>query len=160
MKLTAQEEYGLRCLIQIATAPSRFLTIPEIAKREALSVSYVAKLMRTLRKAALVRSVRGQKGGFELAQPPDQINVAVILDALGGRLYPDRFCFEHAGERGVCVRSTDCSLRALWSALDDAVRHVLEGTMLSHLVCGERHAAAWLRARLGFDVPWPQPRRN
>jgi Rrf2 family protein len=150
MKLTSQEEYGLRCLVQIASEEMKFLTIPEIARREALSSAYVAKLLRLLRRAGLVRSVRGQKGGFELAMAPDDINVGVALDALGGRLYSDSFCLSHAGERAVCVRDTNCSLRSLWSAMDAAVQAVLRRTQLSHLMWGERPMQTWLREGEGM----------
>src|SRR2546425_11812681 len=75
MRFTAQEEYGLRCLLQIAREPAGSLTIPEIAEREALTSAYVAKLMSVLRKAGLVKSTRGQKGGYRLACPPDQMNL-------------------------------------------------------------------------------------
>lgn len=134
MKLTSQEEYGLRCLLQIASAPACFLTMPEVARREALSTAYVAKLMRILRRAGFVRSVRGQKGGFELAVAPMQINVGAVLDALGGRLYSPAFCEAHAGERCVCVHSVDCSLRSLWTNVDAAIQGVFNRTQLGHLI--------------------------
>ena len=92
MKFTAQEEYGLRCLLQIAREPTGSVTIPEIAKREALTPAYVAKLMRVLRRVGLVKSTRGQKGGYRLAYPPDRMNLGMVLAALGGRLYSDDFC--------------------------------------------------------------------
>lgn len=144
MKLTSQEEYGLRCLLQIASAPERFLTIPEVARREGLSTAYVAKLMRILRRGGFVRSVRGQNGGFELAMAPVEINVGAVLDVLGGRLYSEAFCRSHSGERCVCVHSMDCSLRSLWTALDQAIADVLNRTQLSHLIHGQRHAETWL----------------
>lgn len=146
MKLTAQEEYGLRCLLQIAAEPSRFLTIPEIARREALSTAYVAKLLRVLRRAGFLRSVRGQKGGFELNVNPEQINVGRVLDTLGGRLFSATFCDTHSGVNCVCVHSVDCSLRSLWGALDHAVQAVVQRTQLSHLLGGEIHMISRLVA--------------
>lgn len=156
MKLSAQEEYGLRCLLRIASEPAHFLTAADIARREGLSPAYVAKLMRLLRRAGLVRSVRGQNGGFALASAPESTSVGVVLEALGGRIYPEGFCLSHCGEQRVCVRDRDCSLRALWAALDAAVHRVLDRTMLSHLVGGERAMARWLTdrvARGGGAVP-------
>jgi len=144
MKLTSQEEYGLRCLLQIAAAPAQFLTIPEVARREALSTAYVAKLMRLLRRSGFVRSVRGQNGGFELAIRASEINVGAVLDALGGRLYSQAFCQAHAGDRCECVHSRDCSLRPLWTALDGAIQNVLNRTQLSHLIHGQCHMETWL----------------
>ena len=65
MKLSAQEEYGLRCLLQMASRGNEAsLSIPEISRAEGLSVPNVAKLMRLLRIAGFVKSVRGQSGGY------------------------------------------------------------------------------------------------
>src|SRR5215470_17874273 len=69
MRLTAQEEYGLRCLLQVARGQDTAVTTPEIAEREGLSEAHVHKLMRLLRRAGLVRSVRGRKGGYQPARP-------------------------------------------------------------------------------------------
>lgn len=148
MKLTSQEEYGLRCLLQIASAPERFLTISEVARREALSTAYVAKLMRILRRAGFLRSVRGKKGGFELGLPPAEVNVGQVLGALGGRFYSEAFCVSHAGDQSVCVHSVDCSLRSLWTALDSALQRVLNRMQLSHLISGQSDAEVWLRGDL------------
>ena len=67
MKLSAQEEYGLRCLLRLAReGESSSLTIPEISLSEGISNHYVAKLMRILRRGGFVRSARGQAGGYTL----------------------------------------------------------------------------------------------
>src|SRR5258708_12836034 len=75
MRLTAQEEYGLRCLLQVARGEEGSVTTPEIAEREGLSQAHVHKLMGLLRRAGLVESVRGRKAGYQLARPAGQINV-------------------------------------------------------------------------------------
>src|SRR5208283_4834353 len=76
MKLSFQEEYGLRCLLRVATlSDPNYLTINEISEDEGLSASYVAKLMRVLRQKGFVRSVRGQVGGYALARPAEEIIV-------------------------------------------------------------------------------------
>ena len=59
MKLTTQEEYGLRCLLQLARKDTGSLTIPELSRREGMSPANVAKIMRLLRRAGFVRSTRG-----------------------------------------------------------------------------------------------------
>lgn len=138
MKFTAQEEYGLRCLLQIAREPGEFMTITEIAKREGLSAAYVAKLMRVLRKAGLVKSIRGQKGGFRLAFRPEQIGVGDVLSSLGGRLYSEDFCGRYKGHESICAHSLDCTIRSLWSTLDSAVQQALSGLTLANLMGPER----------------------
>ena len=153
MKFTAQEEYGLRCLLQIARAPEGFLTISDIAAKEALTIPNVAKIMRLLRKAAIVESTRGQKGGYRLARPPEQINVGAVLTALGGRLYSKEFCDRYAGQKRVCVHNVDCSIRSLWTALDAVVQRALGQMVLKDLMCSEREVHSLIPLRDGPPAP-------
>ena len=140
MRFTAQEEYGLRCMLQLARrapAPSDSVSMAEIAEAESLTAPYVAKLMRTLRQAGLVDATRGQKGGYRLSRPANEISVGEVLVALGGRLYTPEFCARHPGNEAACVHSTDCTIRALWGKVDGLVHSVLDRTMLSDLAASD-----------------------
>jgi len=135
MKLSAQEEYGLRCLLRVASAgEGESLTIPEIGRAEALSIAYVAKLMRILRRGKLVKSVRGQTGGYALARKAENIPVGEVLAALGGRLFEPGFCDQFPGLERLCTHSVDCSIRSLWRAVQSAVDSVLAGITLGDLL--------------------------
>ena len=72
MQFSAQEEYGLRCLLRLAARGGDSMTIPEISQAEGISVPYVAKLMRFLRDGGIVTSERGQSGGYRLARPASE----------------------------------------------------------------------------------------
>src|SRR2546427_8986681 len=146
MRLSAQEEYGLRCLLQVAREPEGALTTPQLAEREGLSTAHVHKLMRLLRRGGLVKSVRGRNGGYQLARPADQINVGSVLAALGESFYPADFCEEHKGVERTCVRNSDCSIRSLWIAVDQAVQRALESTKLSDLLRSEPEMAGWVHS--------------
>jgi Rrf2 family protein len=148
MKLSTPEEYGIRCLLQVAQAPEGSVTIPEIARLEALSIAYVAKLMRLLLKGGFVRSIRGQKGGYELARPPERIDVASVLNALGGRIYTPDFCECYTGDARTCRHKVNCSLRRLWMALDNVVYSALSRTMVSDLLCTESQMDSWVRKHI------------
>ena len=88
MHLLAQEEYGLRCLLQVARHHgSQPLTISEIAEAEGLSPEYTAKLMRALRKGGLVVSTRGAGGGYHLARPAAAITPWQVIQVLGGSFF-------------------------------------------------------------------------
>ena len=140
MKLSAQEEYGLRCLIRVAqhclTGPpcSALAQIPEIAALEGLSQDYVAKLMRVLRQGGLVTSIRGAAGGYRLARPADQITMQHAIDVLDGPMFPDAFCQTHAGQSARCIHSsTDCSIRGLWRRVGGALSGVLGQITLAEI---------------------------
>lgn len=149
MHMTAPEEFGLRCILQLARQEGReALTIEQIAEGEGISVANVGKLMAILRRASLVRSVRGRQGGYLLSRPAGAISVAEVLAAMGGDLYRADFCDRYRGEQSSCVHTGDCSLRSMWAVLDKVIRRVLERTMLKDLLCGERTMAAWLHERV------------
>jgi Rrf2 family protein len=126
MKFSAQEEYGLRCLIAIAREGlDGSMTIPEISRREGLTPSHVAKLLAILRKAGFVRSTRGQLGGYTLGMTPGEIHLGAVLEALGGRMFSTGFCERHSGNEPECVHETDCLLSPLWSSIQHAVDNVI-----------------------------------
>src|SRR5215471_16501287 len=138
MKLSAQEEYGLRCLLRLgAQGEGGSLTISEISRAEGISAEYVAKLMRILRQGGLVTSARGAAGGYTLSRLPEQITAAEALKLLGGRLFESDFCERHTGAESLCTHSIDCSIRTLWQALQSAVDNVLTRTTLKDLLCSE-----------------------
>src|SRR5438128_7419927 len=107
MKISAQEEYGLRCLLRLAKAESGAATLPEVATAEGLSVPYVAKLMAVLRNAGILGSVRGRSGGYKLAKPAEEIGLGSLLLILGEPLFDEvDYCQKHAGSEapnGVCM---------------------------------------------------------
>lgn len=139
MKLTAQDEYGLRCLLAIAReGENGCLTIPEISKAEGLTPSHVAKLLSILRRAGLLKSMRGQLGGYTLTRPAKDIVVKDVLGALGGRLYDGAFCIRHDGILECCVHQKMCGLRPLWTELQEAVDAVLSRFTVQDLVDAAR----------------------
>jgi Rrf2 family protein len=143
MQLLAQEEYGVRCLLELARhAGPR--TIHEIAAAEGLSADYAAKLLRELRRGGLVESTRGAAGGYRLAREASAISAWDAVAVLGGALFPERFCECHPGRAERCVRSRDCALRAIWRAADEAVRAVLSRVTLADLLAGESAMCARL----------------
>ena len=145
MKLTAHEEYGLRCLLQIGKqGPEGSMTIPEVSRQEGISVPHAAKLLQMLRQGGYLKSVRGQSGGYSLARPPEEIVIRDVLASLGGRLYEDEFCQSHRGRVRSCTHSTDCSIRSLWRTIQVAVDEVLSKTTLQDLLRKEQEMAAFL----------------
>jgi Rrf2 family protein len=142
MKLSSQEEYGLRCLLQIARAgEGASLTIAELSEREGISAPNVAKIMRLLRRAELVRSTRGKAGGYSLSRPASEVQVLEVVNVLGGRLFDADFCDRHAGLEVECLNNSDCSIRPVLRHLQAAVDRVLGDLTLQSLLPNEREMA-------------------
>ncbi len=145
MKLSSQEEFGLRCLLRLARqGEGGGLTIPEISEAEGISTSHAAKLMRLLRRGGFVTSARGQAGGYTLSRPPEKILIGEVLALLGGRLYDPAFCEMHSGVETICTHTVDCSIRSLWRAVQIVVDRVLNGTTLKELIANEQTVDAWV----------------
>lgn len=159
MKLTSQEEYGLRCLLQVArNQVSGPVPIRAIAEAEGLSVEYTAKLLRVLRQGGLLDSVRGANGGYTLVGDPAEVTVWHAMQVLDTPLYSDEFCTGHSGQRAACVHSaaagsTSCSIRVLWQWVDSSLRRALERVTLADLMGG----ASPVKNVLDGTSPEPAP---
>ena len=144
MRLSSQEEYGLRCLLRVGREGTEgSVTIPELSKSEGISEPHVAKMMRILRANGFVRSTRGQSGGYTLARAADQIAVGHVLAALGGRLFDSNFCGTHAGVGSSCTHLIDCSIRSVWRTIQNAIDGVLARLTLKDLLGSEQEMNVW-----------------
>lgn len=147
MKITAQEEYGIRILIRIARCGDEKvgLSIPQISEAEGLTPHYVAKLTRQLRLGGFVKSTPGQKGGYVLSRPNSEININQVLKTLGGALFDKEFCATHIGALNLCTNSVDCSARSLWKIIQFTLDQVLDKMTLADL-CGREESVIKLHA--------------
>lgn len=135
MRLSAQQEYGLRCMVQMARdQTSGCVNIVDIADREALSGAYVAKLLGRLRKAGFVKSIRGVNGGYRLTRASDEIRVGEVLAALGDQMFSSNHCRRYSGHARDCVHIVNCGGRAMLMGLDRLVSTYLAQFTLSDLV--------------------------
>jgi len=146
MHITAQEEYGLRCLLRIAAHGSdEPMRTQEVAEAEGLSLEYAAKLMRILKMGGLVISTRGAAGGYLLARPAADITVWDALEVLGGPLYTESFCDQHSGSQSDCTNhGTGCSLKTLWNSVNAILRASLSVIPLADLRGDSGSKWAWL----------------
>ena len=157
MKITAQEEYGLRILIRIgACKDQNGLTIPQLSEVEGLSMPYVAKLTRILRMGGFINSTPGHKGGYGLARPANTIGIKSVLKELGGVLFSNEFCGTHSGALMLCTNSVDCSARSLWNLIQDTVDQLLDKITLNDLVNSEKESAKILNLMTRADAVTPE----
>jgi len=135
MKITAQEEYGLRCLLQLARADkAKGLTVKAIASGEGLSPAYAEKLLRLLGKAGLIHSVQGVNGGYLLSKSPKSIRLGAVVRALGTVPSPKEICKRYPGKRQTCIHIDNCCIRAAWTTLTQTLEEFLDRTRLSDLL--------------------------
>ena len=158
MKITAQEEYGLRILIRIAGCGDKEgMNIPQLSAAEGLTSHYVAKLTRILRMEGFINSTPGSKGGYVLAQPANQIVINDVLKALGGALFDVKFCGTHSGAMKLCTNSVDCSSRSLWQMIQFIVDRLLDRITLYDLVNKEQDSAKVFLKLLEESSIQPRP---
>ena len=134
MKISAQEEYGLRCLLQLATLPpGESLTLPQIAAREGISQANAGKLMWLLNKAGFVSATRGTKGGYSLARPASEIQLSEVIKVLDADVL-SKHCENYTGVLDSCVHKGDCGIRPVIVGLHEIVENALSQITLAQLV--------------------------
>ncbi len=132
------QEYGLRCILQVASHKSNTpLTVRDIAQREGLTPVYVAKILVTLRRAGLVKSLRGVRGGYILSRPAVNISVAEALGALGRLDMGHNHCRRFPGTQDQCTHIGNCGIRPVLSVLSQYVYGFLSKLNLEHLLRDE-----------------------
>jgi Rrf2 family protein len=134
MKVTAMQEYGLRCMMQLVVhGPETPLTVREIAAGESLTPVYVEKLLVTLRRAGLVKSLRGVNGGYVLSRPAVEVSVADVLSALGQVDLGKNLCKRFTGTAKLCVHDGNCAIRPVWGLLTRFIYGFLSQLTLEQL---------------------------
>jgi len=137
MRLSTRGRYGVRAMLDLALfSRGGPVNLKEIASRQQISSDYLEQLLRKLRQAGLVRSVRGPHGGFLLARPPEAIAVWSIVACLEQDIAPV-FCVdaELLGRpvKKRCPRLSGCATHLLWSDLAVRMKTFLEGKTLKDL---------------------------
>jgi len=138
MKVSALEEYGLRCMLLLAANNDKKpLTLPEISVKEGVSVPYAGKLLMILKKAELVKASRGRNGGYVLSRDPSEIYLKDIFNALGKPVYSADHCGRFSGDQEVCVHTSKCLVQNIWKTFDNFIDTVLTKVTLIDLVKSE-----------------------
>ena len=137
MKISAQEEYGLRCLLQLASLrENESLTLPQIAEREGISVANAGKLLWLLNKAGFVQATRGTKGGYSLARAAGEIRLSEVIKVLDADVL-NKHCESYTGVLDTCVHKGDCGIRPVIVGLHEIVENALSQITLAQLVGNE-----------------------
>ena len=133
MKLSTKGRYGLRALIDLAKySEIEPVSINSIAVRQGISERYLEQLMALLKKAGLVRSIRGAGGGYVLAKDAGEISVGDVLRALEGKLEPVE-CAAFHEEEG-CVAADGCVTKYVWQKINESINQTVDEIRLDTLI--------------------------
>ena len=144
MMVSSQEEYVLRCLVQLAyLREGESLTLSQVARREGISVANAGKLLWILNKAGLVQSTRGTRGGYQLSRPASEIRLSEIIKVLDADEVKEH-CKSYTGVLEVCVHTSDCGIRPVIQGLHEVVQKALSEVTLAQLVGTEANVDATL----------------
>jgi Rrf2 family cysteine metabolism transcriptional repressor len=133
MNISTRGRYGLRALLEIADhSPKEPLNIRTISQRQKMSVTYLEQILYRLKKAGLVKSIRGAKGGYVLSRDRGTITVAEVIDALDGPISISNCDVPQLREKS-CPGPKTCISRVLWKRLEDYIEEILSKITLADL---------------------------
>lgn len=133
MKMSTKGRYGLRAMVDLAmTSENGPVSIQSIAERQELSEKYLEQLLAMLKKAGLVKSIRGHQGGYLINGNPETISAGDILRALEGDLTP----VECSGleEESPCKAAKSCVTKYVWKRINDSMEEAVDGITLAELM--------------------------
>lgn len=152
MRMSTRGRFGLRALLRLAENEDDYpKSVASLADDMKVSADYLMQLFVKLRRAGLVTSVRGPRGGFKLSRPPSEITVGDIVRAVEGPVglapcVAPESCYGGRGKRtavGVCPQADYCAARLVWRNLSGEIERVLDETDLRQVLTDSQR----LRAR-------------
>lgn len=131
MKLSTRGRYGMRLMMELAENYGQGpLSMGTISRNQDIPVKYLEQLIIPLKRAGLIGSVRGPKGGHMLSKPPSKINVWEVVNLLETRV----LLLDCLKDPGVCEHVEECLIRPVWGKAYDAMRRIFEGTSLQDIL--------------------------
>ena len=131
MKFSSRERTGLRAMVELARhfglGP---VPLSQVSTAQGLPLPYLERIAGSLRRAGLLESVRGVRGGYRLARTPDAISVGDIFRAVEGSL----MTLDCMREGGCCDREASCATRTVWAGVSARLRETLDSTSLADVL--------------------------
>ncbi|HNR04943.1 MAG: Rrf2 family transcriptional regulator [Clostridiaceae bacterium] len=132
MILSTKGRYGLKIMYELALNYGEGpMPLKEVAQRQQLSETYLEQLIAHLKKAGLVRSIRGAQGGYELIRKPEEISVGEIIRTLEGPLAPSECVMDDEPE---CSKAENCVTRLIWEKIMEGINNVVDSITLNDMV--------------------------
>lgn len=135
MKVSSRVDYALSCAIRIAEkyGSKKPVAVRQVADDEKLAYDYVEQLLIAMKKAGILKSVRGKIGGYMLSKEPSKISAADVVKAIDKNIL-EPVCFREKGRRKKCSHFYKCKIRGLWLQLRDNMETFLDCYTLDELV--------------------------
>jgi Rrf2 family protein len=148
MRITTWAEYGVICALHLAKrADQGPVTGRDLASQERLPPDYVEQILLRLRRADVIKSVRGARGGYMLARPANEITIRDVIHASELETF-DLHCVSHPVGEDRCSTAHNCSIRPVWMMLQRKIDDVLDSVNLSDLL----HDEPTVRERVGLPI--------
>lgn len=148
MRVTTWAEYGVICALHLAKRASATpVTGRDIAAQERLPADYVEQILLRLRRAEVIKSTRGARGGYMLSRPAAEISLRDVIHASELETF-DVHCISHPVEEDRCSSSHNCSIRPVWMLLQRKIDDVLSSVTLADLLEDE----PTVRERVGLPI--------
>lgn len=160
MRLTTKGRYAVTAMLDLAFhSQTKPVTLTDIATRQTISLSYLEQLFARLRKAGMVKGVRGPGGGYTLSRKAQDINIAEIIEAVDEPVDSTR-----CGGKSNCHNDQPCLTHDLWMGLSEQIRDYLKQINLGQLL--DRELVSEVAKRQGdmiehvIELPTRQERRT
>ena len=137
LRLSTKSQYGVRAMFEIANSyHSGPVTIKEIAEKQSVSIPFLEQILNTLRKAGIIKSVKGPGGGYVLSKEPVHVSIGAILRELDGPVAITSCLDPKEG----CMRIDGCVTHLLWKSLGQKIEAFLDNMTLQDLIDGQPSA--------------------
>ena len=141
MKISSRGRYALRLMIDLAQHDNgAAVTLKEISQRQAISIKYLEQIVTLLHRSSLIRSIRGNQGGYLLTRPPTDYTVGEILRAVEGDLFPVA-CMQESPNH--CERFHECRTIHFWEGLYHVVNQYVDSVTLQDLAEQSADSNTW-----------------
>lgn len=163
MRLTMRSDYGAHAVIELADHFGQGpVQSADIAFRQRIPEAYLDQLLAALRRAGIVRSVRGPHGGHELARDPHQLTLGDVVTALEGPVVPQDFVHAPPDDAPEGDWVSACAVKNAWLAATEASQRLLDATTIQSLLEEQKHIRD-RRQRCSAELDWathPPPRES
>ncbi len=130
MYITRKADYAIRCVLFLSREAGRIISANEISQSALIPKSFLAKILQRLSKTGIVRSTQGIAGGFQLARPPDEVNLFEVIEAVQGPSALNTCAID----KHKCNLSSTCAVHPIWVQIMEELEERLRGETFAKLI--------------------------